>query len=65
MCNWSAVSQKPRGPGSSKRGSGVTQEGHGLGTLTILGKEKNLIFCQVGFPDSPLKHIQDRVIHWQ
>lgn len=36
-----------------------------LGTLTILGKEINLIFCQVGSPDSLLKHIQDRITHRQ
>lgn len=31
MWNWSAVSQKPRGPGSSKRESGVIQEDHWTG----------------------------------
>lgn len=36
-----------------------------LGTLTILGKEIDLIICQVGSPDSLLKHIQDRIIHRQ
>lgn len=37
----------------------------GLGTLTILGEEIDLIFRQVGSPDSLLKHIQDRITHRQ
>lgn len=37
----------------------------GLGILTILGKEKDLVFCQVGSPDSLLKRIQGRITHRQ